>query len=928
MASFTDKVPTFNPYVSQQPVESMVKVGMMKQQQYDTNLEKIHQSMSNIAGLQIGRDVDKQYLQDKMNSTSKNLSLFAGADLSQNQLTNSLRGMIGGIANDEIIQNSVKSTMNAQQARALQAKYNAEGKGSPSNDYMLNKQLAEWYNNPELGASFNGSYTPYHDYKADSMEIIKNLAKDYTESEVAFDFDERGNIVGVRDAISNTVVEGITPEKIQTALKGGLSPAAWNQIQMDGIYQYSGVSDQTFITSTRERYSSILSNNEEKISRWEKLASNARDASEKQALQTQINGLRAYGKNVEREFNSINDQLNSGNLDGAKAKLFTINWMDNMSESFSSSSVKKTYKTNPFKTVQLQEAKMRQDANIAFAKMRQDDRHFAATYGLGLAKLQLERDKLAAESLEGGQQSRFGNIEVPTKVDKMDNGEYVETVKQTIESEGNSVEQERQALFAKYGWDQEDLENHITARKTGTLSLSVDAKEDLDRFVTMRDAFQAKAKSVVNIENNAEKLFPTQKQKVMTVQQNKVFFAQGQNGESFEFTTAEAIDAFEEFNNKYMTITTPLTKNQDTTVEFEDESAYSDFTEMPGDSLEDVDRKNKMKAMYNVWRDYHKGKGGRPTDGLSFYDNTGNIQDENSIYQHIKNVSRDIAPTVVDQTKQKEDYIAKEMKATNVQFGNKAYGITLKNKEEQDQFFSKVMGPLLETAQTRGIEGVDPEDIQAYMLGYQSSHITTNRNQHILNVVSKDHSDILQIPLEDKTYNQAFKGAYEPSQEMQRYFDKYVPKLLSNVQEVKPVVLSNGDYLKDDYGNTVYRESNPSYWSTATDGKYNTNFGNGSLKQEHGYFSNVEHYTVSANIVSNVSPEQADYVYLKLNVYDPVTGKTYTDLTPGKVAVTQIDNVINMYTDHSIYQLINSTEGSMPQDYYDQLIKASRKLSH
>ena len=44
MASWTDNpqaLTNFNPYVSQLPVEAMVKVGMQKQQQYDEGIQKI-----------------------------------------------------------------------------------------------------------------------------------------------------------------------------------------------------------------------------------------------------------------------------------------------------------------------------------------------------------------------------------------------------------------------------------------------------------------------------------------------------------------------------------------------------------------------------------------------------------------------------------------------------------------------------------------------------------------------------------------------------------------------------------------------------------------------------------------------------------------------------------------------------------------------
>ena len=45
MASWADKIPTFNPYVQQLPVDAMVKVGMAKQAQYEEGVQKIQTSI-------------------------------------------------------------------------------------------------------------------------------------------------------------------------------------------------------------------------------------------------------------------------------------------------------------------------------------------------------------------------------------------------------------------------------------------------------------------------------------------------------------------------------------------------------------------------------------------------------------------------------------------------------------------------------------------------------------------------------------------------------------------------------------------------------------------------------------------------------------------------------------------------------------------
>ena len=59
MASFTDIIPQFNPYVEQLPVETMVAVGMEKQKRYDEGIQKIQSQIDNVAGLDIYKPVHK-----------------------------------------------------------------------------------------------------------------------------------------------------------------------------------------------------------------------------------------------------------------------------------------------------------------------------------------------------------------------------------------------------------------------------------------------------------------------------------------------------------------------------------------------------------------------------------------------------------------------------------------------------------------------------------------------------------------------------------------------------------------------------------------------------------------------------------------------------------------------------------------------------
>ena len=110
MASWTDKIPTFNPYVAQLPVEAMVQVGMYKQKQYDEGIQKIQTNIDNVAGLDIAKESDKVYLQSKLNQLGNDLKIVAAGDFSNFQLVNSVNGMTNQIVKDANVQAAVAST--------------------------------------------------------------------------------------------------------------------------------------------------------------------------------------------------------------------------------------------------------------------------------------------------------------------------------------------------------------------------------------------------------------------------------------------------------------------------------------------------------------------------------------------------------------------------------------------------------------------------------------------------------------------------------------------------------------------------------------------------------------------------------------------------------------------------------------------------
>jgi hypothetical protein len=186
MASYTDKIPTFNPYVQQLPVEAMVKVGMYKQQKYEEGLEKIQTSIDNVAGLDVVRDVDKNYLQSKLNQLGNDLKGVAAGDFSNFQLVNSVNGMTNQISKDENVINAVSSTAKIKSGYAKREELSKKGLTDKNNDDYYDKYVKQYSEDTDLKSKFSAEYVPYTNIVKTLQEALVAAGETKTTAEELF----------------------------------------------------------------------------------------------------------------------------------------------------------------------------------------------------------------------------------------------------------------------------------------------------------------------------------------------------------------------------------------------------------------------------------------------------------------------------------------------------------------------------------------------------------------------------------------------------------------------------------------------------------------------------------------------------------------------------------------------------------------------
>lgn len=410
MASFTDSpelLTRFNPYVQQAPTEALVSVGTELQRRYDEGVQKIQSSIDRVAGLDIARDVDKKYLQSKLNDLGTRLRTVAAGDFSNYQLTNHVAGMASSVGKDENIITAVKSTAWYRKQAELMQKDAEEGKSNPANDTWFNKRANTWFNSEKPGEAFNTSYFTPRDVFGKIKDIAKEVGIDEKDIMQLYQTNEQGKIL--RDEKGNAkwnpvmaeqILKGKDPAKILSAFQNSLTSADFQQLSIEGEYQLAAKSPQELkddLTLQTTRQSREI---DEKVTALKSQLSienqkgKERDEDRIKSLNDQITYFETQTKRLQRSL-EVGLSAVDTNPDVVRGSLYTNNYLNEMSNNLSGQETSIKYSVSPMWTISKDQANL----DIANKKLQMDEEHFRLNYLLSEKKYDL--DKLIAEGKIG-----------------------------------------------------------------------------------------------------------------------------------------------------------------------------------------------------------------------------------------------------------------------------------------------------------------------------------------------------------------------------------------------------------------------------------------------------------------------------------------------------------------------------------------------
>ena len=356
MASYADKIPTFNPYVAQLPVEAMVQVGMQKQKQYDEGLQKIQTTIDNVAGMDLAKDVHKKYLQSKLNQLGNDLTWLAAGDFSNFQLVNSVNGMTNQITKDEIVQNAVSDTAAYRKQLLYRDQLKKEGKTSPNREFDFNRDSGKWLNNDDLKDRFNATYVEHTDVNKKVLEVITKLHPGGSTKDIVNAINKDGSINygAIADSMHRQGVKEVTEEQIKVAVNSMLDAKDRDELASQGRYNYQSYTPEDLQEAATFSYNNTKREYAQKLQALQQQLLTTSDLGQQEEINNSIEFYTDQLGDIKKNIPSSLDSTLAATLeniisnpDGARASLYTQNYLSQIGNGFKYREVTDEVLANP-----------------------------------------------------------------------------------------------------------------------------------------------------------------------------------------------------------------------------------------------------------------------------------------------------------------------------------------------------------------------------------------------------------------------------------------------------------------------------------------------------------------------------------------------------------------------------------------------------
>lgn len=224
-------------YVTPVDLNLLGRVLQFKQAQYDSGVSKVQSNIDALASMDVVKDVDRDYLNSKINNLVMEANNIGGVDFSDPNITNQIAGLSSQIYSDDKVITAVANTKKFRyvQKHYTDLKEKKPKEWNPANEWYDMNKFSGWLSDGQVGTSAEngaGSVTPYQKYDEDWQKLFDKIT---SSANISTDITDKGLMYRI------DTHKVVSPERIWEVASKMLTPAQRQQLAIEGRYQYQNL---------------------------------------------------------------------------------------------------------------------------------------------------------------------------------------------------------------------------------------------------------------------------------------------------------------------------------------------------------------------------------------------------------------------------------------------------------------------------------------------------------------------------------------------------------------------------------------------------------------------------------------------------------------------------------------------------------------
>ena len=288
-----DNVPLFT-----HDFESLGALLQAKQGALNENRNKLQNAVDQLGALDIYKDVDKNYAEERLQAVVNNVNKYAGMDLSDAGLATSLTQNLNKVMDDNV-KNAVYSTklFRTEQSQWEKAKNEKDSKYNTGNHAWSMQFSEDWRSSEKVGDVYKGGggFVEYVDYKKMLNDKLPEIAKMHNWEIVHLEDGSQG----FREAVTT---KSIPKDKVDQAIEAMLGSKERKQIEIDAWVKYDAVPDNALKEVYDRNISEKVEDTKKAIEYYEAIAGTTKDEAQKSQVKEYIDAAKGRLGSLENSY--------------------------------------------------------------------------------------------------------------------------------------------------------------------------------------------------------------------------------------------------------------------------------------------------------------------------------------------------------------------------------------------------------------------------------------------------------------------------------------------------------------------------------------------------------------------------------------------------------------------------------------------------